>query len=85
MTSSIKFADGQISEIRKNDGSEYQISYYPGSQSYLVKQINTPLNDFEYYYDDNNQLTKVICNNTYQVDYSYNNSSRIKEIRIGSR
>lgn len=84
-TSFLKFVDGQITNISMSNGSRYRISYYPEPRNYLVKQIQTKENKLEYFYNDNNQLVSVKCNDIYQISYTYDDSGRIKKIEISSR
>ena len=82
--SAIKFADDRISEILRSSGSKYSLRYYPQTRNHLIKRVKTPLNDFEYFYDDNDQLINVLCNKKYQVKYVYDEFGRMRDIQISS-
>lgn len=84
-TSYLKFTEGLITEIAGSNGSKYSIVYYPEPQEYLVKKIKTPVNTLEYFYTDLGDLQNVLCNNKFEITYSYDDSGRIKQILINSR
>lgn len=81
----LKFTDGKISKIVGSNGSKYTIKYGSDTQSNQVREIETPVNKLKYNYTDEGYIKNVICDDIYEVAYSYDGSGRIKQIRINAR
>ncbi len=83
--SSVKFSNGQVTEISGSDGGIYQITYFPAPRDLLVKSIQAPVNHLEYDYDDLDLLKSVVIDDSYRVGYKYDEAGRVTEISIRGR
>ena len=81
--SNFKFNNGLISEYNQFNGANYLLNYATGNNKVnLLKKIVTPVNDFEYEYNKNDQLTKVNCNSKFGINYNYDDSGRLEYIQM---